>query len=83
MKKYRRFDYRTLLLFVIVFLSSYTCYHFQLSLYLDFLIVGLLIAFPLTLTIKKLLNDGKSAPIFKFVQGLFTFGLLQHPEYQT
>ncbi|HNP23016.1 MAG TPA: hypothetical protein PKM63_03235 [Panacibacter sp.] len=54
MKKYLAvFDYRTLLLLLLSFVSSYTCYHFQLSLYLDFLIVGLLIAFPLTLTIKE------------------------------
>lgn len=54
MKKYLAiFNYRTLALLLLSFISSYTCYYFRISLYLDFLIVSLLIAFPLTLTIKE------------------------------
>ena len=54
MKKYfSLFNKQTLAIVIVSLVSSYISLQFQLSLYIDFVILGLIIAFPLTLTIKE------------------------------
>jgi hypothetical protein len=49
MKKYLSiFNIQTLLVIILSLLSSYVCLQWKLTIFLDFLIVGIVIAFPLT-----------------------------------
>jgi hypothetical protein len=54
MKKYLAiFNLRTLVITILALLSCIISFYYQLAVYIDFLILGLMIFFPLTLTIKE------------------------------
>lgn len=54
MKKYLAiFNLRTFVVLALALLSCFISLHYKISTYIDFLIIGLLIAFPITLTIKE------------------------------
>src|SRR6478736_3395915 len=54
MKKYLFiFNKQTLLVVILSFLSSFISLRFQISMYIDFLFLGVFIAFPLTFTLRE------------------------------
>lgn len=54
MKKYRFiFNIQTLLVVILSFLASFVSLQFHISMYIDFLFVGVFIAFPLTFTLRE------------------------------
>lgn len=54
MKKYLSiFNYQTLLVTALSLLSCYVSLRFQLRIYADFLIIGIIIVFPLTFTMRE------------------------------
>ncbi|PWT97436.1 MAG: hypothetical protein C5B52_13815 [Bacteroidetes bacterium] len=53
MKKYLSiFNYHTILILALSFLSVYICIRYDLSIYVDFLILGIIIVFPLTFSMR-------------------------------